>query len=260
MTDEFTLEVVPLGAIRPHEEVDPDRVERLAARLEEAGVLVNPPIVTRASSGYVLLDGATRVEALRRLECRDAVVQVVDVADIDLRTWHHVVRGVSSKALRGEVEGVSSLELRPVAERGVARLYFSTGEPVSVHPVAGVSRFAALADLVHVYITSRRVSRATRPDPAAAFRLYPDMAALVAFSSLDLADVFAAADSGDRLPAGITRFVIPGRVLRLGVSVSLLGADLPAEEKQAVLARLLEERARDGRIRHYTEPVYILDE
>ncbi len=49
-------------------------------------------------------------------------------------------------------------------------------------------------------------------------------------------------------------------MLHLGISVSLLGADLPTEEKQAVLDRLLEERARDGRIRHYTEPVFILDE
>lgn len=260
MIGEFTLRVVPLGQVRPHEEVDLDRVERLAARLEEAGVLVNPPVVTPDPPGFVLLDGATRTEALRRLDCRDVVVQVVEGKDLELRTWHHVVRGSDPGRLRRHLEEHKSLTLRPVAERGVARVYFSTGEPVSVHPTGGVSRFGALSALVGTYLASARISRATRPDPAAALRLYPDMTALVAFGDLGLADVFAAADSGDRLPAGITRFIIPGRVLRLGVSVSLLGSDLPLEEKQTVLDRLLEDRARDGRIRHYTEPVFILDE
>ncbi len=86
------------------------------------------------------------------------------------------------------------------------------------------------------------------------------MAALVSFSHLSLDEVTAAAEGGDRLPAGITRFVIPGRVLRLGVPLRLLADDIPLDEKQAELDRLVEDRARNGRIRHYTEPVFVLDE
>ncbi len=260
MKNGFTLRVVPLETVRPHEEVDPARVERLAARLDEAGVLLNPPVVTPAGDHFVLLDGATRTEALRRKGYPTIVVQVVEADDLELRTWRHVVRGVTAEDLRRELKAVDGVELRPLVERGVARVYFASGAPASVHPAPGVGDHAALSALVSCYLRLGRVSRATRPDPAASARLYPDMAALVSFRHLSLKEVAAAAESGDRLPAGITRFVIPGRVLRLGMSLRLLASDTSIVEKQAALDRLLEERAREGRIRHYTEPVFVLDE
>ncbi len=260
MKNGFTLKVVPLDRVAPHEEVDPARVDRLVSRLDEAGVLLNPPVVTPATDHYVLLDGATRTEALRRRGFRDTVVQVVASGDLELRTWRHVIRGVDVDDLRRELKAVDGVELRPLVERGVARVYFVTGEPASVHPAPGVSPHAALSAFVACYLRVGRVSRSTRPDPAASAAIYPDMVALVSFSHLSLDEVTAAAEGGDRLPAGITRFVIPGRVLRLGVPLRLLADDIPLDEKQAELDRLVEDRARNGRIRHYTEPVFVLDE
>jgi hypothetical protein len=62
------------------------------------------------------------------------------------------------------------------------------------------------------------------------------------------------------LPAGITRFLIPERALRINIDLSLLHSDRTQEEKQRSLEDLLVQRANDGRIRRYEEAVFILDD
>jgi hypothetical protein len=44
------------------------------------------------------------------------------------------------------------------------------------------------------------------------------------------------------------------------VSLDLLRSDQTAEKKQSALDSMLEQRARDGRVRRYEEPIYILDD
>ena len=87
------IRVVPLETLRPHEEVDPLRVDRLATRIEAEGAMVNPVVCTQDLNGnLVLLDGATRTEALRRLDLTYGVVQLVepeggDTRKIIIRGW-----------------------------------------------------------------------------------------------------------------------------------------------------------------------------
>ena len=59
------LRVVSLTEIMPHENVDPLRVDRLAARISAEGSQLNPMVCIEDISGrFVLLDGATRTAAL----------------------------------------------------------------------------------------------------------------------------------------------------------------------------------------------------
>jgi hypothetical protein len=70
----------------------------------------------------------------------------------------------------------------------------------------------------------------------------------------------AAAIGDDPLPAGVTRFVVPDRALRLNVSLDLLETGITTEEAQAGLDEMLEQRASEGRVRRYEGSVFVLDD
>ena len=63
-----------------------------------------------------------------------------------------------------------------------------------------------------------------------------------------------------RFPAGITRFLIPGRVLNLNADLAVLRSDQSLPEKNRWLHAMLQERQQAGAIRYYGEPVYLLDD
>jgi L-serine kinase (ATP) / ParB family transcriptional regulator, heme-responsive regulator len=252
------LRVVPLESIRRHEDIDPLRVERLVGRIATEGVQVNPMVCINAPDGeLILLDGATRTESLKEIGIEHAVVQLVEESDVTLETWHHVVRECAPEELLeavveradlilSEEEGTPGIRLRG----GGSRLVL--GE--------GLSANATLSALVESYVGKWRVSRVTDPrsDPVA--WSFPDWSVVVEFPTLTLDDVIKAAVSDDLLPAGITRFLVGERALRLNVSLDLLAGNDRIENKQQALDELLARRARDGRVRRYEETVFILDE
>lgn len=252
------LRVVPLESIRGHEEIDPLRVERLVDRIEAEGIQVNPMICCHAPDGeLILLDGATRTESLRRIGLRHAVVQVVDPEEVTLETWHHVVRECSEDEVLAAVSKRSEITL--TEEEGTPGLYLRSGGHRMVMGV-GISPNATLSSLVRSYVGSWRVSRVHDPAPDQVTWAFPDWSAVVRFPTLSLEDVMKAAISDDLLPAGITRFLVNERALRLNVPLDLLRAGGDIEDKQAALDGLLGERARNGRIRRYEETIFILDE
>jgi len=263
------LHFVLLGDIIPHEEADDRRATRLAEDLARDGVIRNPPLVTPAAGGLVLLDGATRVEALRRLGSPHAIVQQVDdVNDATVETWHHVVTGPEPAELvaaMGSVDGIrleaveGNAEAWAVEYGGLCSVATPDGSFVAF-PEPGVRRFDALGDLARTYGRLGRISRTLETDLDTLRETYPRLAAFVEFPRLTTEQVLVAAESRSLLPAGITRFIVPGRVLRLDVSLELLLADSPLAEKNAWLHAHLAEKERLGRIRYYREPVYLLDE
>ena len=181
------LRVVPLENIRPHEEVDPLRVDRLATRIEAEGMVVNPVVCTEDHDGnVVLLDGATRTESLKRLDLTYGVVQLVDPNDVHLETWHHVVRDVAPGEVVASVE--SNPELTLVDNEGPPRITTPDGQVSTVYG-EGVSHYSALAALVASYVGKWRVNRVIDPSLDNVAWRYPDWAALIEFPALTINDV-----------------------------------------------------------------------
>ena len=252
------LRVVPLDRIRPHEEVDPLRVGRLAGRIDSEGSQLNPVICIEDASGdLVLLDGASRTAALKRLRLPFAVVQIVDAASVMLETWHHVVRECKPAELLKAVADRPDLQI--VTDQGPPRIWTPDGTSRTVHG-EGLSPNGAIGSLVGAYVGHWRINRMIDVDLAAASRRFPDWAGLVEFPSLTVEDVMQAAISHDLLPAGITRFIVPGRALRVNVDLELLREPGTEADKQQILDDLIADRAGKGRIRRYEEPVVILDD
>lgn len=252
------LRVVPLESIHRHEEVDPLRVNRLMGRIADEGSQVNPMVCSEAPSGeLVVLDGATRTEALKLLGLHYGVVQIVDPASVTLETWHHVVRQCPPRQLMAEVNACEDLTF--TEENGTPRIHLADDDIFSVHS-RGLSPNATLSALVGAYVGRHTVSRVTDPDVVSVTWRFPDWAAIIEFPTLTVEDVMKAALGQDVVPAGITRFLVPERALRLNADLSLLRSEDSLGEKQQALDSLLEARARAGRIRRYEEAIIILDD
>lgn len=265
------LRFVPLDRVVPHEATDPRRAERLADRISEEGVVRNPPIVAAVEDRYVVLDGATRTEALTRLGCRHVVVQDTSVEDgLSLETWHHVIRQTDVDTVLGVIAGIDGVDMeestpeevgdRVIEYGGICSVTTTDGRAFLVQADPGRNRFEALADLAAAYIDAAVVSRTLERDPRRLATWYPDMVALVEYPEFTVEQVLLAARSSRLLPAGVTRFIVPGRVLRLDVPLDLCRDDRPIEEKNRWLQDHLTEKERRGKIRYYREPVYVLDE
>jgi hypothetical protein len=61
-------------------------------------------------------------------------------------------------------------------------------------------------------------------------------------------------------PAGLTRFVVSPRALRLNFPLSVLAGDEPIEEKQRTLSEWIRERVGGRHVRYYAESTFLFDE
>jgi phosphoglycerate dehydrogenase-like enzyme len=265
------VRVVPADKVIPHELVDHRRVERLATRLQNDGILANPPIVMESSGYYVVLDGATRVTALKQLNYPHIIVQVITSQDqLGLRTWFHVIRQTDPAKLTNLLESIPEINLVEsaaakiqedmVEHEGLCYAHTVAGQLLLLKAAAGVHKLEALNKVSEAYIENFIVSRTLNSDLRALQREFLDMTAVVIFPEYTIQQVLQIAQAGRVLPAGITRFVIPGRVLRLNADLAMLRSDRPLLEKERWLNRLILEKLTKNQVRYYEEPVYLLDE
>jgi hypothetical protein len=265
------LQVVPLDKVFPHERVDMRRVEKLVRRFEVEGKLSNPPIVAEAGDRYVVLDGATRTAALKELNYPHVIVQVAQAKDqLGLHTWLHAIRQghvAQLVKLLADLPEISLLETSPskvldemVERGGLCYLHTVEGKVFLILPASGINRLDALNKLTETYIEAYQVSRTLNKNISSLQHEFPDLIGLVVFPEYTVEQVLQIAQAGRELPAGITRFIIPGRVLRLNAELRHLKSDRPLSEKNEWLHQLLMDKLSKSKIRYYQEPVYLLDE
>ena len=268
----LSLQVVPVERVLPHEHYDPQRVNELANRLETAETLVNPPVVVEWDGYYIVLDGATRTTAFKQLEYPHIVVQVVsaDNEHLLLHTWYHALCGPDSKDLLAHLQNKKSYEIVPATDyrlasgelypRTICSLHFLDEKNFFVQNAEEVDRLTALNDFVADYTEIASIERTLNTDKSELANEVNNLTALVIFPQFTIKEVILAAMNGQLLPAGITRFVIPGRVLRLHADMKCLLSDESLFRKNAWLDRLLADKMTRRRVRYYQEPVFLLDE
>jgi hypothetical protein len=271
------LRFVAIAALLPHEQHDQQRSLPLMEKLREQGVLKNPPIVTPLPSDperFVVLDGANRVTAAGAAGLPHLVVQVVSYEDpqIRLSTWHHALIGFSFDELRAALDDVPGLRraeadvrhARAVLARREAIAFVSHAPDVAVTldaPGDLHERNALLNAVVDAYRTRSRFLRVTTDAFAEARAIDPEVTALVVFPHFEPAEVLELATSGARLPAGITRHLVPRRALRVNVPLDRLAdRDRSLEEKNAWLGEWLSEKLAQRQVRVYEESTVLFDE
>jgi len=278
-SETLNLEVVPVDLVVPHEHIDHKRVTRLMERLQEDGRLVNPPVTTFWKGRYVILDGATRYSSLQRLGYPYAIVQVVDQsqAGFQLHTWYHAISADDGLAeqpsfteLARELGRINGLTLRRLgADEAQAALgqalslcYFldRDGQVTLAEAASESSRLSVMNAIVDTYNAWGSVERTLLTDVERLLAQFPRLVAVAIFPQFTPSEVFDAAAEGDLLPAGLTRFVIPGRILRLNADLQRLKHDEPLAEKRAWFNEFLGGKLSRSRLRYYQEPVVLLDE
>ena len=268
------LELVSVTQVAPHEEIDIKRVQRLMARFEADRWLVNPPITIRWKGRYIILDGATRYASLKRLGYRYLIVQVVEPSETDfqLHTWFHAIINPDKPLsdLFEQLKRISGIKLLPLEKKDIPKAlkepqtlcYFldEQGQATVAQEEEGVNRLSVMKKLVHAYSTWGVVERTLITDIDRLIAQFPHMKTVAVFPQFVPNEVFDAARDGNLLPAGLSRFIIPGRILRLNADLRRLKQEESLSEKRAWFDEFLAEKMQHSRLRFYEEPVILLDE
>ncbi len=266
------LRIVPVEKVFPHELFDQKRVARLVQSLNSSRSLRNPPLVMETEHGYMVLDGATRSAAMQQMGLPHMLVQVfkADSEGLQLKTWHHVIREIQKSTLMDLIFSLPDVEFVAGNVETVTQEQFNLGSLCYIHwaddsvllvqAKPGANRLDALNRLTSAYIDASHTSRTLNRDIVQLQHEYPDMVALVVFPIYTVDQVIQLAQAGHRLPAGITRFIVPGRILRVNFDLDILRTEHSLRTKNRRLHEQLLEKQKNGQIRYYSEPLYLLDE
>ncbi len=272
------LRIVPTDKLVPHELHDRQRSEPLIENLRQEAVLKNPPVVAAPQSPstdiYIVLDGANRVLAMEALQIPHTLVQVVsyESAAVELLTWHHVVSNIERSHLEGQLEHVAGLETKraeywhakaELARRAILAYCLFVDGTVTTLSGGGLDlrqRTELLHGIVNAYIDDGRLDR-TNTDRLEELRsTYPHMTAAIIFPHYEPVEVMDIAQSGLKVPPGLTRHIVHGRALRVNYPLDKLKADIPLEEKNHQLTEWVRACFKVRRVRYYAESTYLFDE
>ena len=264
------LRIVPVSDLLLHEDVDLERVARLLDRLSADGILRNPPIVASlpGTDRFLLLDGANRVSALENLDIPHLLVQVEFLGDpaLEVRHWNHVVRDIEARELVEYARGADGIELVENAPEGDPDYLGSilTADSEALHlraPRSMKDRVRHLRAMVDVYYSREaRMDRVNHSDIAALKEQHSHFGAVVVFPNFSKDVLRAVAEEGDRLPSGVTRILVPRRVLGFNMRLPLLKSNLPLEEKRRWLTDQIQHKVSEHEVRYYQEPTFIFDD
>ncbi len=264
------LRIVDARDVYLHEDADPQRVERLVEQLTRDGTLRNPPVaVGLAAGGFVVLDGANRTSALRRLEAPAHLLQIVDYGapEIRLDVWHHLLRedGPALNDLLPQglmVDLTDRASLTRALAAGDAACGVVAGNAVrGVRARGGLpGRIGALRTVVGSYNGRLPIYRVLTDDLDELREEYDRIGALVVFPTFTKEQILDLAVLPEKLPTGITRHIIPHRALRVNLPLEVLRGPGGLEAKNAALSALIHERLLDRRVRVYPEPTVLFDD
>ena len=278
MTESTELPVLQVHAVEslvPHEDHDPRRIEKLSQRIQQEGILKNPPVVAPLPDNqrYVILDGANRVMAFSALGIPHIVAQLVEYegSGVILETWYHVVSGIALEEFEDGLAQVAGMDLQAcsldearraieadeaqayiVCENGVRKVPCREGcQPQDLH---------ILNQLVQTYKGRADIFRASNDVWEKQVPFYPGIVALVIFPRYHPENIIQAAQNGYHFPSGITRHVIPYRALNINIPLEVLNAPWTLEKKREWLHDWLMERMAANAIRYYAEPTFSFNE
>jgi len=269
------LRVLPLAALVPHEDHDPRRLESLCQRIMEAGVLKHPPIVAAIpdTDRFVVLDGANRIAAFTSLGFPHIVAQVVSYGDpgLVLDTWYHVVSGMTRASFEAAIKQIAGLSFKHstldearealAMNNAIAYIVYADGVQAVHNPNVGRERdIQLLKQMVDAYKGRADIFRASNDIWEKQAPFYPEITALVVFPMLRPKDIITAARSGEKIPSGISRHIIPNRALNINIPLEILRVDWSLERKQAWLRDWLMERIAANGVRFYAESTFLFDE
>ena len=272
ITEYPNLKILPAEKVKLHENHDPQRTEPLFVRITQDKILKNPPIVAPLSNGeemYMVLDGANRVTAMKQMDFPHILAQVVDPEspNVGLNTWNHVIWNIKTKFLLMAIEAIPEITVLPHAsgsrdfdENTAAIMQTADGPYNKLEVTSPDIRSVAINKIVAAYMGISRYDRTQIEDLAKVPGMYNDLAALIIFPPFTIQDILHFTNQGKLLPAGVTRFSVAPRALRINYPLARLAVKGTQAEKQQDLDEFIKERMNLKGVRVYTEPTVMYDE
>ena len=258
--------IVDIDDVLPHETGDEQRSSPLMKRLENAEIFTNPPVVAAIDGDkYVLMDGANRHFALKRLGFDHILVQVTDYESpfIQLGVWQHIAADWNAKDCLRQLEAIEGTYVRDGWDsNAVAQVLLRDGPVYAVH--ASVDSFfernAALRQVVDAYHNHATLYRTPLTDPTQIWSWFPSGIALVMFPIFTPDDIIKAATQQAFFPPGVSRHIIHGRALNVNYPMQRLRDDAALDDKNEDLRIWLQQRLSERSVRYYAEATYQFDE
>lgn len=269
------LKIIPTRDLLEHERHDDQRTDPLIDRIQESGVLRNPPIVAPLQDGsqrFMILDGANRVTALRKLDYDHIVVQIVNPDDSGLKlyNWNHVVWDFDASELLAKIKQLQDVSLiqgdhnisTSSAEQNLAKFETAQGFMYTICSSAQdlENRVSLLNAIVDLYQPRASLDRTSEWSVVRLKSAYQNLCGLVIFPKFEIKQVLNLAGQGCLLPTGITRFAVSPRVLHLNYPLEAMAGQGTTDSKNQYLEKFLQHRIANKGVRYYSEATYLFDE
>jgi len=282
----FELKFVHLEDLLFHETCDFKRTQKLAEEIKRDGHLKNPVIVGSIKDGdgeksndekaekLLVLDGVNRVSALKLLNIRDVLIQIVDYEDkkVRLSFWNHLIFDAQKEEIIKKVKDLNlEVSFCPFNWRKEALGHPKTisyfvfrdmnGFVVNDGNFAPEDRVKKLYRLIATYNGRSEICYLDSENHLfSVFEHLKNSSAINLISGFTKKDILDLVKKGILLPFGVTRFIVPQRVLGLEVSCSVLSAHAPLSEKNLFLNELLAYRIKTKKAKFYQESVTLFNE
>ena len=267
----FSLKILPLESVLPHEEFDKRRARPLVRKLKEDKKLVNPIIVADlGDEKYLQLDGMNRLSAFQMMKMSSILAQVIDYNDqstVELASWCHIFQGHAKSFLK-HARSVNNLRVkdgmlhhvgyRYIKADGWGRLCTVVTKSKRVYLIHAngslLEKVEKLRKLVEYY--KKRIVRDALPlnpssrDIRTLFNEHPNSNMLMVFPTFTRHQIISVIEKKGVFPSGVTRHLIKRRCLNINVPLRLFRKYKNIEEQNKELDRLL--KARPFRL--YEEP------
>ncbi|MDH5508123.1 MAG: ParB N-terminal domain-containing protein [Anaerolineae bacterium] len=272
-----SLQILPVKSLAVHERHDDQRTPPLIERMRASGVLRNPPIVTPLQDGsdrYMVLDGANRTTAMQKMGIPHVLAQVVQPNDpgLELKTWNHVLWEFDADQFIQGIKNIGSISIKALKQSSDLERKWAADTLVKVQTPDGSSHsvsttsddFSTRIQTMHLVVDSykdlAKMDRTLIHAVQDLNGLYDNLSGIVIFPPFLIEDVLALCAAGNLLPAGITRFTISPRALRVNYSLDELSSSKSIELKNETFERWMHERVARKGVRYYSEATVLFDE
>ena len=271
------IAVLPINELKLHEAESVERTAKLQERIRADGFLRNPVIVGKVLHSsrlhYLLLDGVHRISALKNLGCRDVVAQLIEYSNEGVRVevWHQLIRGVDPVNLLKSLKRVfgKALSKKPEAEANELRkkelilmhLLLKNGRSYIIERQSNLqSTTAKIREFFSILASLGEVHRVHEDEAKSVLKSSSAATGILFIQPLSKQHIVEIALSKTKLPAGITRHIIPCRALGIAVDLALLRVELSIVEKSKLIRSVVSQRTEDERVRFYAEPTFVFNE
>lgn len=247
-----SLQVADSDQICLHEEHEPGRLQDTCRAMTEQGVLLHPPLAKRMQDGrYLILDGAHRSAAMRQIGCRYLPVQVVDDSQYQLTAWDHLVP-IGSWLYGLLHDAAFYWQGEQLDRQQLAEIVYPNGKRLYVYPADSELDTPATLRLWQRIVRAYSSKYAVKRIPQGLADLPDEGMVRLCYPVCPIERIEAIVAAGQAMPAGVTRFLISGRLLNLRIPLSLFtGSRFDGQEWENYL------RHWESSLRLYAEAVYL---